>query len=178
MHQSILPNGRVSMLHINKQFHPQYTPQPGDLGYNPKGSTNTHEILDKQKSTNETNPFEQGITLIASPKPTSPIRVEELKLNALINPNFNMPIPVEKGTGPEREHVEVELRRDRHRFSEIFERTFNIMAPPNTIGKRASNTRPPSPSHSPSKPKHTIVGVGRSTASAHTKLVERSVSMS
>ena len=71
----------------SKQFRAQYTPQPGDLGYNPKGP-NAHEILDKQKSTKETNPVEQGITLIASPKPTSPICVEELELNALINTNF------------------------------------------------------------------------------------------
>ena len=96
---------------INEQFRPQYTPQPGDLGYNPKGSTNSHEILDKQKSTNETNPVDQGITLITSPKPTSPIHVAELELNALINTNFNMPIPLEAGNGigPEHEHTEADL---------------------------------------------------------------------
>ena len=147
---------------ISEQFHPQYTPQTGDLGYNSKGP-NAQEVLDKQKSNKETIPVEQGITLIASSKPTSPIRVEELELNALINTNFNMPIPfeVDKGIGPEREHAEADLRHDRHRFSEIFERTFDIMAPPNTIGKHASNTRPPSPSRSPSKPKHPITSLDK-----------------
>ena len=74
-----------------------------------------------------------------------------------------MPIPfeVDKGIGPEREHIEADLQRDRHRFSEIFERTFDVMASPNTIGKRASNTRPPSPSRSPSKPKRLITSLDK-----------------
>ena len=148
---------------IPEQFRPQYTPQPGDLGFNPKGQTATDEILDKQKSTNETNPAEQGLPLIASPKPHSPIRVDELEFNALINTNYSLPIPLESnpGTGPECEHAEPELRRDRFRHSEIFELSTEPLAQSNTIGKRPSSTRPPSPSRSPSKPKRPITSLDK-----------------
>ena len=81
------------LCNFSEQFHPQYTPQIGDLGYNPQGSK-TPEISDKHMSTNETNPVEQGFPLIASPKPRSPICVGELEFNALINTNHTFPIPL------------------------------------------------------------------------------------
>ena len=136
---------------INEQFRSQFEPQPGDLGYNPKGIA--PEISDN-KSTKDNIPVEQGYPSIASPKPTSPIRVGDLELNALINTNFHMPIPLEANNriGPEREHVEADLQCDRNRSSHLFERSFDAIEPSSTIGKRASSTRPPSPSRSPSKP--------------------------
>ena len=140
---------------INEQFRPQFNPQPGDLGYNPKGIA--PEILD-DKSTKDTTPVDQGCLSIASPKPRSPIRVDELEFNTLININNNMPIPLEAGNniGPDCKHAEADLHRDRNRSSHLFERTFDAIEPANTIGKRASSTRPPSPSRSPSKPKRPI----------------------
>ena len=146
----------------SEQFRPRYTPQVGDLGYNPQGSK-TSEISDKQMSTNETYPVEQGITLIASPKPRSPIRVDELEFNALINTNLAFPIPLESSDriGPEREHAESGLRRDRFRHSEIFELSFKPLTQSNTIGKRPSSMRPPSPSRSPSKPKRPITSLDK-----------------
>ena len=144
----------------NKQFRPQFEPQPGDLGYNPKGIT--PEILDN-KSTKDTIPVEQGCLSITSPKPISPIRVDALEFNALINVNNDFPIPYEASNkvGPECEHAEADLRRDCNRSSHLFERTFDALEPSNTIGKRASNTRPPSPSHSPSKPKCPITSLDK-----------------
>ena len=147
---------------FSEQFRPQYTPQAGDLGYIPQGSK-TPEILDKHMSTNETNPVEQGFPLIASPKPLSPIRVNELEFNALINTNNPFPVPLEmnKRIGPEREHAEPELRQDRFRHSEIFELSSEPLAQSNTIGKHPSSTRPPSPSRSPSKPKRPITSLDK-----------------
>ena len=114
-------------------------------------------------STKETNPVEQGFPLIASPKPRSPIRFDELEFNAFINTNHALPIPPETSerVGPDREHAEPELRRDRFRHSEIFELSSEPLAQSNTIGKRPSSTRPPSPSRSPSKPKRPITSLDK-----------------
>ena len=150
------------LCNFSEQFHPQFTPQAGDLGYFPQGSK-TPEISDKHMSTNETNPVEQVFPPIASPKPRSPIRIDELEFNALINTGHTFPIPFEMNTGigPEPEHVEPELRRDRFRHSEIFELASETAAQSNTIGKRPSSMRPPSPSHSPSKPKRPITSLDK-----------------
>ena len=150
------------LCNFSEQFHPQYTPQSGDLGFNLQGST-TSEISDKHMSTKETNPAEQGFPLIASPKPRSPIRVDELEFNALINTGKTFPIPSETSEriGPERKHAEPELRRDRFRHSEIFELSSEPLAQSNTIGKHPSSTRPPSPSRSPSKPKRPITSLDK-----------------
>ena len=147
---------------FSEQFRPQYTPQAGDLGFNPQGPK-TKEILDKQKSTNETNSAKQSFPPIASPKPLSPICVDELEFNALISTNHAFPIPSETSQrrGPEREHAEPELRRDRFRHSEIFELSSEPLAQSNTIGKRPSTMRPPSPSRSPSKPKRPITSLDK-----------------